>query len=294
VSNGKTAAEQIQEVFERWPLYRKLTFIGGASFELPEQIRLFCSKCGGERNWKQYFPFTQPTTRTVSAAPPPPMPVGRGSSSSVAAPVTKDFAGFGQKAYICKDCNAQIVTYFFYRHWKQGADSTLIKVGQFPAQEQNPPNEVARAMSDDEAKLYRRALTCRNFSYGIGALAYLRRLVEDKMNDLLDLIEEAARQTEDIPEELQKIAEVKKSYRFDDKISYAAAVLPKHLKREGVNPIDSLHDLASEGLHHKSEDECIQIFDKCTAAFEYVFRQLRVELDDAKDYLSAIRNLRQV
>ena len=123
--------------------------------------------------------------------------------------------------------------------------------------------------------------------YGLGALAYLRRVVENKMNDLLDLLRQAAEDAAAL-EELKKIDEVKGSWRFDDKIAYAAKVLPRHLKPQGTNPLDALHDLASDGIHHRSEDECLTIFDRCKAAFEFVFRELDVQVEDAKAYLEAL------
>ncbi len=156
----------------------------------------------------------------------------------------------------------------------------------------DPPAEIAKNLDKDDSDLYRKALTSRNFGYGIGALAYLRRIVENKMNDLLDLIEEAVRQDGGVPEELNKLEEVKKSWRFDDKITYAAKALPAHLRRDGINPLDFLHDLASEGLHHENEDNCVEIFDRCKNAFEYVFRQLRVEIDDAKAYIATLKPTR--
>ena len=68
-------------------------------------------------------------------------------------------------------------------------------------------------------------------------------------------------------EELAKIEDAKTSKRFDDKVSYAAKLMPPHLRPGGENPIDKLHDLASDGLHSKSEEECIQIFDRCRHVF---------------------------
>ena len=56
----------------------------------------------------------------------------------------------------------------------------------------------------------------------------------------------------------------------------------------GVNPIDKLHDLASDGIHNRSEDECLEIFDRCKASFEYVFRELDVQIEDAKAYIASL------
>ena len=67
--------------------------------------------------------------------------------------------------------------------------------------------------------------------------------------------------------------------------------MPKHLKPGGVNPMDRLHDLASDGIHNHTEDKCIEIFDQCKSAFEYVFRELDVQIEDAKAYIASLRPL---
>jgi hypothetical protein len=58
--------------------------------------------------------------------------------------------------------------------------------------------------------------------------------------------------------------------------------------RQGTNPLDALHDLAGDGIHNRSEDECLEILDRCKAAFEYVFRELDVQIEGAKAYLAAL------
>jgi hypothetical protein len=117
----------------------------------------------------------------------------------------------------------------------------------------------------------------------------LRRVVENRINDILDVLADAAKEHDFAADELKTIAAIKASHRFDDKIDYAAKLLPPHLKKEGKqNPIDMLHDLASEGLHGKSEDECIEIFDKVKGTFEYVFGSLRAHIDDARAYVAGL------
>jgi hypothetical protein len=52
-----------------------------------------------------------------------------------------------------------------------------------------------------------------------------------------------------------------------------------------------LHELASDGLHAKSDEECVEIFDKCRITFEYVFSKLRLETEDAKKYVQSLVDL---
>ena len=52
-----------------------------------------------------------------------------------------------------------------------------------------------------------------------------------------------------------------------------------------------LHDLASDGLHARSDDECVTIFDNCRVTFEYVFGKLRIETEDAQNYVKAMAEM---
>jgi hypothetical protein len=50
---------------------------------------------------------------------------------------------------------------------------------------------------------------------------------------------------------------------------------------------------AAKGLHAKSEIECIDIFDKVKNVFEYVFGNLRVQTEDARNVVKSLANLQQ-
>jgi hypothetical protein len=49
-----------------------------------------------------------------------------------------------------------------------------------------------------------------------------------------------------------------------------------------------LHNLASEGLHGRTDAECIDIFDKCRQTFEYVFGKMSIEAEEAKNFMKEI------
>jgi hypothetical protein len=185
-----------------------------------------------------------------------------------------------------QNCGENVTScYFFWTGNESG--SRFFKVGQYPPLQIEPPLRLAKKLNAVDLDLYRKALTSKNNSYGLASLSYLRRVIENKMNDLLDLLAGAAEDT-GAAEELKVIEDVKTSWRFDDKNTYAAKVLPKHQRPSGINPLDALHDLASEGIHHRSEDECLEIFDRGKAALEYVFRELQVHIEDAKEYMASL------
>ncbi len=62
-----------------------------------------------------------------------------------------------------------------------------MKIGQFPEPSVDLPNGLEKNLGKEAAKFYRRALICRNAEFGLGAVAYTRRVVEDKTNELIEL-----------------------------------------------------------------------------------------------------------
>jgi hypothetical protein len=257
------AQAKLRKILEKWPLYRKAQYSGAASTDvLPSVISLFCSDCEKEQWWDTNV-YAESNHRT----------------------------GFGEKEYTCKNCGRNRVRYYYYWGYKNGT-GVFLKIGQYPPLEDVPPPELEKTLGAEDFDLYKKALRSRNFNYGIGALAYLRRVVENRMNLILDLLAETARDANFAPEELKKLEDIKGSKRFDDKVTYAAQILPPHLRDGGQNPIDSLHDLSSEGIHARSEAECIEIFDRCKLVFEYVFRELKLRRDERQTYLEALRRLK--
>lgn len=52
-----------------------------------------------------------------------------------------------------------------------------------------------------------------------------------------------------------------------------------------------LHDFTSDGLHAKSDKECVDIFDECRETFEYVFGKMRIETEEAKKFVKGMAEM---
>jgi hypothetical protein len=255
---------QLREILEKWPLYREFTYLGAdTAWVLPPHISLHCPTCKKDQWWQR-------------------------AETNV-----NDKAGYGAAKYVCRNCDYEECRFYFYWHGKQDTGYRFMKVGQYPPLEERIPTELEQQMKGDDLEFYKRALRCRNFNFGLAALAYLRRVVENRMNDLLDLIADAARKASYEAEHLKRLESVKASRVFDDKVSYAALILPPSLKPGGANPIDLLHDLASEGIHHLSDANCIDVFDQSRAVFEHVFIELKVSEAKDKSFLEGLSQLQK-
>ena len=231
---------------------------------LPKQIRLFCdhAECGYETLWETSDAQVYFKTEFIK-----------------------------RHSYTCRNCGETTVSYCFI--WQERESNNIfIKVGQYPELEERVPDTLKQALDEDDLRLYKNALRMRNFNLGVAAVAYMRRVIENRMNDMLEILHEAAT-THNAPAELiAQHKEMKEEKRFRVKVDYAGDVLPASLRPSGKpNPMAVLHELASDGLHAKSDEECVDIFDACRRTFEYVFGKLRVETEDAKNFIKEMSTL---
>ena len=150
------------------------------------------------------------------------------------------------------------------------------------------PRLLSDSLGKEDVELYKKALINANFSHGIAALAYFRRVVENKVNDLIDLIADAARNAQFELEQVARIEEIKSDRHLDTRIEFASKILPLHLRPGGHNPLDKLYAVASAGLHGESDEECLRIFEEARFVFEYLFKNLTVTNEEAREYVKRL------
>jgi hypothetical protein len=170
------------------------------------------------------------------------------------------------------------------------------KVGQVPRPATAVPKEVSKALGED-MDLYRRARECQAESFGIGACAYLRRLLENQVNPLLELLLEVRRSEGAEQEELDEIEQALSNFAFDEKAKILYRSTPASLRFEGDNPIKLIHKRLSEGVHSMSEDQCSEVAAESMRLLEHLIRELSREHERirARDRLSEdVRKLREM
>jgi hypothetical protein len=109
----------------------------------------------------------------------------------------------------CQECRI-IYSFFINIDVKTGR---IIKFGQMPMWMPRIDSDIAKELGSSYG-FYVRALRSLNESYGIGACAYFRRMIEDYINPLLQLLHDFKKEEGAGPEELQKILDVKAGKTF--------------------------------------------------------------------------------
>jgi hypothetical protein len=247
-------SNEIGAFLQDWPLYRTFTYRGdnwtptggsypgsvGFTFSFPDNLRLYCSDedCQKLQTWEIYgCPYLDQQNR----------------------PRYSDSFAWG--TFRCRNCRRSMITYAL--HFNVGPmGGEITKVGQWPPLSRAPDPVVVAGWSQPDLALYRDAMTFRNSNKGIGSLPYLRRIIENHIHDVLDLIA-ATHKRKPIPNfDPAKYEDVRAGRRFSDKLDFARDYLPPDLTPSGSpNPIGTLYELISEGIHERSEEA----FARCSA-----------------------------
>jgi hypothetical protein len=192
--------------------------------------------------------------------------------------------------YTCRNCGE--AQQYYWISWielqapdKDTQSGQFTKVGQWPPLSIELSRDLAKSLGKEDAKLYKKALISASISHGLAALAYFRRVVENKVNSIIDLILESAKNAEYGEVDRKQLEEIKASTYVDQKISLAKKLLPAHLRPGGHNPLDTLYGVASAGLHGESEERCLELFAEYRTSFEYLFRNLTVGNEEALEFL---------
>jgi hypothetical protein len=197
--------------------------------------------------------------------------------------------GLEAVVYCCRNCeDAQVIAWVLWGVRKNVV--TFEKCGQRPKLEIHPAKSLETALGE-KASLYRKGLICRHQGYGLAAVAYLRRVVEDTIDEMIDALLQAMRETGSDEGAIAEVEAAKKSRAVEDKVQAVANLVPNHLRPGGINPFGLLYGLLSAGLHDLTEEECLEIADGIIKVFDHVFVEMSAHVGQRKNFTTGMQSL---
>jgi hypothetical protein len=216
--------------------------------------------------------------------------------------------------YICLLCNAQYlqVSYRltdFEERTKRVAQASglrvpppppitervstkVVKIGQYPPQSIEIPKALRKSLGESAGGFYRKALLNRNQGFGLGAISYVRRVVEDKTDELIEAAAQVAESHKINAETVEQIRNAKTAKMpYEDKLKLASLVLPDVLLIDGINPLGALFDLVSKGIHELSEEDCLAIADETREVFEMTLSDLKAQVEARQGFAEKVKKL---
>jgi hypothetical protein len=166
---------------------------------------------------------------------------------------------------------------------------SIAKIGQYPAWDISGDKEIEKLLGS-HASHYKRGLICESQGYGIAAFAYYRRIVEETIDALLDQVSDLL-----AGEEKEKYAEAlvltKKTRQTSEKIDLVKDLLPPILRPNNVNPLSTLHEVLSEGLHADTDERCLQLAGGVRNVLTFLTSQIAIATSAGKAFSESMRGL---
>lgn len=143
----------------------------------------------------------------------------------------------------------------------------------------------------NDSEYYEKAVVCISNGYGIAAFAYMRRIIERNIHELLSLIQEDVEGSESESPVLAKLAELRAESPMSDKISIAHHALPNYLIPSGLNPLGRLYKVLSEGVHSYDDGECLERAKAIQACTKYLISELAARKKNRESFKNLIGRL---
>lgn len=251
--NHELTDADIKEFLERAPLYAWREFkkprINRSNLWIKE-VDAYCDVCEQVRPFQDMRP--------------------RGGGAGMAVKALE--SGTSYFEFSCVSCRKSHRLYLVEQVLDEGF-IRIQKFGELPRSKLNRDRDLQRFLKDDRDN-YEKAIVCLSHEYGIAAFAYFRRIVENNIYRLLDLVQEDARSSEAENADLEAIDELRKESPMSEKIKVANRVLPEYLKPDGLNPLERLYQALSQGVHSLSDEECLTRANEISVCLAFLVSEL--------------------
>lgn len=255
-----------KEFLEEFPLYRKLNVDVPPTLDLIKKINInmYCPKCNTNQTFvmkNEYYDGFRIRNHQSGGSSP-------------------------KLEYECTHCQEFQRDFLIYIDYSK---KWLMKTGQYPAWDIKG-DPLIEKMLGKYSEYYKKGLICESQSYGIGAFGYYRRIVENIIDDLLDEIKEllSGDQLNTYQKALEKTKQTKVA---QEKIEIVKDLLPPILRPNGMNPLSTLHSVLSEGIHAKSDEECIEYAESCRQILSFLVNQVMVSKSTSKTFTDNMRKI---
>jgi len=264
-------ADTLKPFFERAPIYVSHVFLRPdrlpADLPSPVELDLYCKQC------KLTKPFQDRRSR------------GSGSGLGSSPAITSGLRGY---RYWCVTCGAAYTADVFVEISESSI--SIQKVGQWP-RPKSGRDKLLEKFFEEDAENYEKAVMCLANGYGIGAFAYFRRIIEDGVDQLLNMLEDDAKATGSGAEILNAISELHKASPMADKIEIANKAVPPHLLVNGINPLGRLYGVLSDGVHGLSDAQCLEKAEVVQDCLKYLVSELSMRRTNRDQFAKKLGRL---
>jgi hypothetical protein len=173
---------------------------------------------------------------------------------------------------------------------KDDEGGTAYKFGELPPFGPRTPSRLITLIGPDR-ETFLKGRRCENQGLGIGAFIYYRRVVENQKNRIVAEIRKVADKLGASQSTLQALDSATNETQFTKALQIAKEGIPESLLINGHNPMLLLHSALSEGVHEKSDEECMEIASSVRIVLGELSERLAQALKDEAELRHALSTL---
>ncbi len=165
---------------------------------------------------------------------------------------------FTFETYLCRNCRKTTKTFALaVKVDAKGNSGDVLKLGELPAFGPQVPARVISLIGPDR-DTFLRGRRAENLGLGVGAFAYYRRVVENQKGRIIQEMAKVAKKLETSEADLKLFAGAANETQFSTAVEKIKTAIPSALLMSGHNPLTLLHKALSDGLHERSDEECLE------------------------------------
>lgn len=199
---------------------------------------------------------------------------------------------FDYVTYKCSNCQQVEKTFSLAARAVSTPNSSgqCFKFGELPIYGPPTPARLITLLGPDR-DLFLRGRRCENQSLGIGAFVYYRRVVENQKSRIFDNVIKVAEKIGAPPDLITALKRARDENQFSRSLELAKDAMPPSLLINGHNPFTLLHSALSDGLHAKSEEQCLEIAHDVRVVLSELAENLAQALKDEAELNNALSRL---
>jgi hypothetical protein len=202
--------------------------------------------------------------------------------------ITAPVPGFARDLFLyfqCRHCRTTRKTYAVRLTRFEKNIFTARKFGEIPNFGPPLPSRLINLFQPD-AELLKRGFSAEILGFGVAAIIYYRRVVENQRNRLIDALIEVGKAEGMDAAKIQQLEMAKQSKQFSRSLEELQGAIPDSIKILDQNPIALLHQVFSEAVHQLPDEECLHL----ASATRDVLIGLTEKLDEVIKQKSEMEN----
>lgn len=289
--------DKFRAFLESAPLYKKDRFSLPEGFHkmIPPSLKLYCASDKGIQTFRDAGtkgdPRVQDDEKKHREAERERLIRAQGGGVGGPKLIIPAPEGIYVLTYLCSAC--QLTRFLCWVEVSRNK-SWIRKLGQYPPWDISVPRDLAKTLGKDDTVLLKHALASLGVSYGIGACIYFRRVLENQLNKLLEIYLET-RMAEKAPQdELEFIRQILNTVVAEEKIRLINKTTAGAIPTFASNPITLSYVKLSDGLHNKSDGECVDIAQAAYGVLVRLLVDLKREQENQQEYKNNIQKLSEL